>query len=388
MDFATLCLHADSEHSHQLREIAPSISVSTTFRYTSSDLTTSEEWDPRTPYKDVYSREGQPTLRRAETVLSAIIGADTICFSSGVAAFNSVLMVCQPDVVAVTDGYSGVRGAIKLYQQIKGEERCKVIKLDDPFPTDPKLKVLCWVETPLNPTGECRDLKYYAEKVHKVGGKLGVDSTFGPPPTQDPFKWGADYVIHSATKYLMGHSDGLIGSVSMKDKSEWIKFWETRVYNGATVGSLEAWLLLRSLRTLPIRVNRQFSSAAIIVKYLSSLINTTDTSLTGMVERVWHASLQDGGSFVGDEEGKQMTMGPACFLIQLGRKEWAELFPLKLKLFSPGASLGGVESLVEQRVLADPQADPKLVRLSIGCEGAEDLRKDLEGALRECKREI
>lgn len=112
------------------------------------------------------------------------------------------------------------------------------IYLDDEYPTDGK-KVLCWLETPLNPTGESYSIEYYSKKIHSIpGGVLGIDSTFAPPPLQDPFKWGADIVMHSGTKYFGGHSDLLMGTLSVKTTEEWLKLWSDRTYTGGVSSSL------------------------------------------------------------------------------------------------------------------------------------------------------
>ncbi|SCZ90336.1 BZ3500_MvSof-1268-A1-R1_Chr1-3g01925 [Microbotryum saponariae] len=253
---STRLLHAD-HHLVARPEVAPAISVSTTFRAPSpaqilaaapGHYTT--EWDPSTPSRDIYSRyvpsgplvsprlpwcshhgplgrgtnpDGrytQPVLTQAEAVLSSIIGQPTIAYPSGIAATFAVLLYILPDVIAITDGYHGCHASIEVYRKTRGEDRVSVIKLDDAYPNDKKL--LVWLETPLNPTGECRSIEAYAQKAHAAGGTMVVDSTFAPPPLQDPFKWGADIVMHSGTKYFGGHSDLLCGTVSVKDKQSWL----------------------------------------------------------------------------------------------------------------------------------------------------------------------
>ncbi|KAM0787278.1 hypothetical protein ACM66B_006511 [Microbotryomycetes sp. NB124-2] len=386
---STLALHADDDHASSIGPVAPDISLSTTFRQPSpeeleadvnKDL--SDNWDPYAPSRHIYKRETTPTLARLEKALSAIIGQPTITYASGIAATFAIFLHVRPDVIAITDGYPGCHGAIRTYRKMRGEDSVKVIQLDDDFPKNDG-KLLVWLETPLNPTGEARSITHYTKKAHAAGGVVAVDSTFAPPPIQDPFKWGADIVMHSCTKYFAGHSDCLVGSVSVKSKEAWMDLWETRMFTGSNVGSLEVYLLLRSLRTLTVRVERQMDTATKIASDLSRLTTSAAEPLdehqggpANVVERVWHASLQsDASDLVGP--GKQMTTGPACFLIKFKDEKHATTFPHKLKLFTPAASLGGVESLVEQRVAADPKADPTLVRLSIGLEDYEDLRRDL-----------
>lgn len=156
-------------------------------------------------------------MTRAEKVLSAIIGQPTMVFPSGISAFWACLLLVRPDVVAISDGYPGCHAGLGVYKQLRGEDQVvsrralvkawtlwlsarpyqlqKIIRLEDEFPTSGKL--LAWIETPLNPTGEARSIEAISKRAHAVNGVVGIDSTFGPPPIQDPFKWGADYVMRT-----------------------------------------------------------------------------------------------------------------------------------------------------------------------------------------------
>ncbi|GAA5994700.1 uncharacterized protein JCM10292_004303 [Rhodotorula paludigena] len=382
---ATKSIHQDSDLSGP--EVAAFISTSTTFRHPSPEQIAAAEpglydanWSPATPSRDIYSRYTQPTLTRAERVLSSVIGAPTLVYPSGIAAFFACLVHVRPDVVAFTagEGYHGCHTSLEVYRQIRGASEVKTINLDDQYPTDKK--VLVWLETPLNPKGESRSIEAYAKKAHAAGAVLGIDSTFAPPPLQDPFKWGADIVMHSGTKYFAGHSDALVGTLSVKNKTDWLKLWHARTYTGSNIGSLDAWLLLRSLRTLSVRVTQQSRTATALAQWLASLARAEPGSDLdgpgGVVETVWHTALQrDAGELLG--KGKQMESGPACFAVLLKKEVYAQYLPHRLKLFIPATSLGGVESLIEQRRVSDPGADPRLVRLSIGLEDFEDLKADL-----------
>ncbi|KAK4706000.1 hypothetical protein P7C70_g203, partial [Phenoliferia sp. Uapishka_3] len=347
MGISTRAMHGDTEVGRKHgREVAPAI------RYT------------------------QPTLTRAEQALTAVIGAPTLMVPSGIAAVFIALCHYRPDVIAITDGYHGCHGAIGVYSSVR--PGVKVIELEDPFPTG--VPFLCWVETPLNPTGESRSIAHYAKKTHDVGGTLFVDSTFGPPPLQDPFRWGADCVMHSATKYFGGHSDALSGTLSVKGKDDWHALWHIRTYTGQSVGSLEAWLILRSVRTLALRVNKQSQTATALAQWLASLVRAAPGSDLdgpgGMIEKVTHTSLQNNGTpWIG--EGKQMSAGPATFAFWTTKAEYAAQLPHQLGLFTPATSLGGVESLIEQRLVSDPGAHPCLIRVSVGIEDFQDLKADL-----------
>ncbi|KAF8760250.1 Cystathionine gamma-synthase [Rhizoctonia solani] len=334
LELATRLLHADDE-AHSEVNVAPAISVSTTFRAPGPvKLEYPDEPDVTSPQRHIYSRYTTPISTRVEKVLSALLG-DTRLHTH-----RELLQLIQ-------DGYHGVHVSIDVYKKAKPE--LEIIDIDDEFkPGD-----LCWVETPLNPTGEVRNLKYYAEKqVHAVGGRLIVDSTFAPPPIQDPFAWGADVVLHSGgqftwTKYLGGHSDLLCGVLAVRDLEEWRALWHNRTFMGNMMTPAgQSWDGVRG----------------------------------GSIKHVWHATLQ-GQKDQGWIKKQMPGGGPACFSFMLDDPNEARVLPYMLKLFTPATSLGGVESLIEQRYLSDAGADKRLIRLSVGLENLEDLKEDLRQAL-------
>ncbi|OAX41995.1 PLP-dependent transferase [Rhizopogon vinicolor AM-OR11-026] len=357
-------------------EVAPSISVTSTFRAV-------PDGDPEgvgamNPGKHIYSRYSQNVTSRVEQILSKINQGHAITYASGLAAAFSILVHYKPKRIAITGGYMGCHGTISTY--IKGRDT-PLIGLDDEFQEGD----LCWFESPLNPTGESRNIEYYADKIHAVGGKLLIDSTFGPPPLQYPFKWGADCVFHSGTKYFGGHSDLLCGIVIVRTEAEREELWHDRCYMGNMMGSLESWLLLRSLRTMHLRIPRQSASGTEIAQWLSKAVipegQEYDGIPGGVITKVWHSSLQETDAR-GFNPSVQMEGGfNACFAILLSTREYADKLPHSLEYFVPATSLGGVESLAEQRVKADPKENPLLVRLSIGVEEVEDLKDDLRRAL-------
>ncbi|KAH7323298.1 cystathionine gamma-synthase [Rhizoctonia solani] len=374
LSLTTKLIHAD-DGARSEANIAPSISVSTTFREPIPEkLEYPSDPDPFAPERHIYSRYTTPVSTRVEKVLSTLLDAHAITYASGIAATTAALTHLNPKRLAIKDGYHGVHVSIDVYKKTHPE--LELIDPDDEF----KQGDICWIETPLNPTGEARNLKYYADKVHAVGGRLVVDSTFAPPPLQDPFVWGADIVLHSATKYLGGHSDLLCGVLAVKDLEEWRELWHIRTFTGNMMGSLESFLLLRSLRTLELRVTRQAASGEALAQWLHKISQTPagktwDGVRGGVIKRVWHATLQEQ-----DQEWVKKQMpggGPACFTIMLEDPNEARLLPYLLELFTPATSLGGVESLIEQRYLSDPKEDKRLLRLSVGLEGVEDLKDDL-----------
>ncbi|KAF8076285.1 Cys/Met metabolism PLP-dependent enzyme-domain-containing protein [Lyophyllum atratum] len=377
-------IHGDTVVRNFGPEVAPSISVTTTFRAANplvEESTPLSDIDLRNPTKHIYSRYTQQVSTRAEHILSRINDGFALTYSSGLSASYAALVFYQPKRIAISEGYHGCHATIEVYKKTKGVD-LQVIGIDEEYQSGD----LCWLETPLNPTGESRDIQYYADKVHKVGGKILIDSTFGPPPLQYPFKFGADCVLHSGTKYFGGHSDLLCGVLVVKTLEEWNVLHHDRTFLGSMMGSLEAWLLLRSLRTLHLRVPRQSATATTLAQWLKSIASTPkgqsyDGVPGGVLTKVWHSSLQ-GKDSRGFDPSKQMEGGwNATFAILLDNREYATHFPHLLRYFVPATSLGGVESLVEHRVQSDPGSDPRLLRLSIGVEDIEDLKDDLRQAL-------
>ncbi|KAJ7179897.1 Cys/Met metabolism PLP-dependent enzyme-domain-containing protein [Mycena crocata] len=379
----TVLLHGDSDfHSGTAEDhaVAPSISVTTTFLSPLPDAE-GKAVDYRNPSRHVYSRYTTQNSTRVEHILSKITDGFALTYSSGLAASYAALVFHKPKRIAITEGYHGCHATIQVY--LKSAPDVKVIKLEDDFQNGD----LVWLETPLNPTGESRDIQYYADKIHKVGGKLLVDSTFAPPPLQYPFKFGADCILHSATKYFGGHSDMLSGVLVVRTKEEWDQLQSDRTYLGNPMGSLESWLLLRSLRTFHLRLPRQSETASTLVQWLHKLSLTPagesfEGVPGGILTQVWHSSLQ-GTDGTGFDPSTQMTGGwNATFSIQLSKPEYAAWFPHSLKYFTPATSLGGVESLAEYRYSWDPTFDPRAVRISIGVEDLEDLKADIRQALK------
>ncbi|KAI0722875.1 cystathionine gamma-synthase [Earliella scabrosa] len=358
-------------------EVAPSVSVSTTFRAPNPAEVPKEEFDQWNPTRHIYSRYTQSVNTRAERVLSKINDGFAITFASGLAASYAACVYFNPKRIAITAGYHGCHATIDVFKRSRNGN-LPIIGIDDEFqPGD-----LCWLETPLNPTGEARDIKYYADKVHAAGGYLLVDATFAPPPLQYPFKWGADVVMHSGTKYFGGHSDLLCGVLVVPSVEKWKELWHIRTFLGNMMGSFEAWLLLRSLRTLHLRVPRQSENAVGLAQWLAKAAGgkSYDGIPAGVIEKVWHSSLQ-GTDARGFDPKTQLEGGwNPTFAIFMTDEHYASRLPHALKYFIPATSLGGVESLIEQRVHSDPGADPRLIRISVGVEDLEDLKDDLRRA--------
>ncbi|KAI0600153.1 cystathionine beta-lyase [Biscogniauxia sp. FL1348] len=385
-------IHADDFlNSHP--SVAPPMHVATTFRY-DDDPDKLASWrniNPNNPYDShIYSRDSAPNTTRLEAVLTSILHGPTLTYSSGLAAFHAMLVLLNPKRIAIRGGYHGCHGVIKVLHKLTG---LSAVDLDC---ADAELSAgdVIHVETPVNPTGEARDLEHYAAKARRVGATLTVDATFAPPPLADPFRWGADIVMHSGTKYFGGHSDMLCGTLSVRPDAaaaaEWLpQLRAERLVLGSVMGSLEGWLGVRSLRTLEVRVRKQSADAERLVGWLAGEAARAGSPVAAAVAEVRHASLQ--ARQLGDEGAwirRQMPggFGPV-FAFYTRDPDDARRLPSKLALFHHATSLGGVESLIEWRAMSDVGVDKRLLRVSVGIEGWEDLRDDLEQAFRALARE-
>jgi cystathionine beta-lyase/cystathionine gamma-synthase len=334
----------------------------------------------------IYSRDTAPNTTRLESILSTILKGPALTYASGLSAFHAAMVFLNPKRIAIEDGYHGVHGVIGIHNKLTGLRK---LSLDCPAEELQQGDVV-HVETPLNPTGIARNLKMYADKAHARGAYLTVDATFGPPPLQDPFLWGADLIMHSGTKFIGGHSDMLCGVLVVnpaREKEGWFdKLRAERLHLGNVMGSLEGWLGVRSLRTLEVRIERQSYNAGKVVAWLHTALHTesgsaaSDSSskiLRSVLASVTHASLQEedlkGGWL---KEQMPNGFGPV-FSISMKTEKLARRLPSKLSLFHHATSLGGVESLIEWRSMTDAEVDTRLLRVSIGIEAWEDLRDDL-----------
>ncbi|KAI8684376.1 hypothetical protein NCS57_00103600 [Fusarium keratoplasticum] len=388
LSLSSRAVHADDGiQAH--RAVAPAMHVSTTFRY-SDDPEQLKSWDnidPNAPLDShVYSRATGPNTTRLEAVLTSLLGAPTITYSSGLSAFHAMLVHLNPKRIAIGDGYHGCHGVIRILNRLTGLQQLPLdCPVEDLQPGD-----VIHVETPLNPTGEARNLAAYAEKAKKAGAYLTVDATFAPPPLQDPFKYDVDVVMHSGTKYFGGHSDMLCGTLSVNPKhKDWARaLIEDRLILGSVMGSLEGWLGIRSLRTLELRVLRQSETATALVAWLAEQKKDASSAVGTLVERIQHASLQPEAAVEGSWLREQMPNGYGpVFSLYLSDGEVAKRLPNKLRLFHHATSLGGVESLIEWRAMTDPNVDKRLLRVSIGVEGLEDLKQDLLQGLEALRKE-
>ncbi|ODA78797.1 hypothetical protein RJ55_06181 [Drechmeria coniospora] len=381
LSLSSRTVHADDRIAAH-RAVAPAMHVSTTFRYSDDpdQLLGWDNIDPAAPRDShIYSRDSCPNTTRLEALLTSILGGPSLTYSSGLAAFHAMLVRINPRRIAIGDGYHGCHGVIDLLSRLTGLERLPL----DCDESALRAGDVVHVETPLNPTGEARNLQHYADKARRVGAYLTVDATFAPPPLLEPFAWGADVVMHSGTKYFGGHSDMLCGVLALRPGLDWMAdLVADRLVLGSVMGSLEGWLGMRSLRTLELRVTRQSATASALVAWLAREMQDRSSAVGSLVDRVQHASLQAEASSEGSWLRRQMPAGyGAVFAVWMRDQKAAMTLPSRLRLFHHATSLGGVESLIEWRAMSDPAVDRRLLRLSIGVESLEDLTEDLRQGL-------
>ncbi|KAF2140453.1 uncharacterized protein K452DRAFT_288537 [Aplosporella prunicola CBS 121167] len=398
---ATIGIHGD-DWLNKESDVAPSLHVSTTFRYTRNPdelVPEHEAGQPEsTDFPPIYSRESAPNTTRFEALLSQLLNGRAITYSSGLGAFNAMMVYLRPNVVAIghdkLSGYHGCHGVLALHTKMYG---LKLADLHNESTWD-ELGLgkgdVVHVETPLNPSGEAYNIAAFVEKAHRRGAYLSVDSTLAPPGLQDPFAFGADVVMHSGTKYIGGHSDLLCGVLAVQREDWFWGLWHERSCLGSVMGNMESWLGIRSLRTLDLRVRTQSFNVERLVSWLYENMNSGATSsdpkarlVAELVDKVSHASLQTEDL----EQGwlrKQMPNGfNPVFSLWMKTEQDARRLPSKLLLFHHATSLGGIESLVEWRRMSDQNVDATLLRFSIGAERWEDLRDDLAKGFRELTEE-
>jgi len=334
----------------------------------------------------LYTRYGNPTLRSAEEKIAALEwGEDCIVTASGLAAELAVaLTLCKSgdEIVSMLDIYGGTT---KLFSKLLA--RCGIVTRFVPFTELPRIESyftrktrMLFLETPTNPTLRCVDIRDLAERAHKRKIAVVVDNTFATPILQKPLALGADIVVHSATKYLGGHSDLTAGAIvaSLRLASP---IRETMILSGACSDPGVAYLLLRGLKTLEVRLERACNNAAIIANHLVK---------HARVAQVFYPGLPDSESNQLASTQMKNFGAIVSFNIRGGGPE-AERFINALKLWYLATSLGGVESTVSYPVLSSHSSasrrelkllgvSPATIRLSVGIEDAADLIEDLEQA--------
>lgn len=328
-----------------------------------------------------YSRDDNPTYLVAESVITQLEGgAEAMLFSSGMAGIAALFQTLdQGDhVVAPTRMYFGT---VKWLKHVAQKRQIEVGWFDPAQAGSLEKTIqsktkLVWAEIPANPTWDIIDIEAAAHAAHQVDAQFAVDSTVASPVLTQPLNLGADYVFHSATKYLNGHSDLIGGALVTKEKNErWEQIHFERHHAGAILGAFEAWLLIRGMRTLFVRMQRACESAMTIARHFEHHPKLKRVLYPGLEQHPGHeiAKRQMEGGF-----------GGMLSILVKGDFDTAVEVAKRFKVFIPATSLGGVESLVEHRKTvegADSPTPDQLLRLSIGLENVDDLIEDLEQAL-------
>jgi len=360
------------------RAVTPPIHVSSTYLR-----------DPDNQYRTgrVYARADNPAFDQAEAVLCALEGgAQALLFASGMAAATAVFQALAPGdhVLAPRIMYWSLRNWLMTFATGWGLQ-VELIDMHDPAAVQaavrPGQTKLVWIETPANPLWTVTDIAATAQIVHAAGALLAVDSTVPTPVLTQPLALGADVVMHAATKYLNGHSDLIAGAlVTRADGDHWQRVRKLRAQLGGTLGSFEAWLLLRGMRTLHLRVRAACDSAQRIADHFARHARVAEVLYPGLPGCQGHAiaRAQMKGGFGGM---LSIRVAPG----RSGGEAAAITTAANVGLWKRATSLGGTESLIEHRASVEGSGTPApadLLRLSVGIEHVDDLIEDLEQALR------
>jgi cystathionine beta-lyase len=378
MKFNTKTIHGGQHHEKVTGAVMPPVFQTSTYVQTS----------PGKPVGDYeYSRAANPTRTALEDALASIEnGARGLAFSSGLAATDCLLRMFKAgdEIIAMDDLYGGT---YRLFTRLYKDSGIKFHFVDmndlEKFQSliNENTK-LVWVETPTNPLMKLADIAAIAQITKKHDILFAVDNTFATPYLQKPLDLGADIVMHSATKYLGGHSDVIAGALIIKDKALGEELHFKQFATGATLGPMDSFLVLRGIKTLHLRVQRHCENGEKVAAYLDN---------HPLVERVYYPGLASHPFH--EIAKKQMSGfgGMVTFTFKSGKKEDAIKFLENLKVFTLAESLGGVESLANHPALMTHASIPEdkrkevgisddLVRLSVGIEDIEDLLADLEQA--------
>jgi cystathionine gamma-synthase len=368
--FETACVHAGRSIDPATGAVAPPIHLSTTF----------ERKPDYTAEGYIYSRSANPNREQLEACLAALeSGAAAFAFASGSAASAAVFQTLKPGdhVVCSRDAYHGV---LRILREIMSGWSLKVSYVDASDLAALKAAItkdtrLIWIESPSNPLLKLADIAAVADLAHKAGAYAVCDSTFATPALQQPLKLGMDLVMHSATKYLGGHSDVVGGALVARVNgplAERLRFLQGT--GGAVPSPFDCWLLLRGTATLDVRVRAQSATALKLARHLESHPKVEQVFYPGLESHPQHALAR-----------RQMSGFGAMLSFRVrGGTPAALSCSARVKLFTRATSLGGVESLIEHRASVEgPESPtpPDLLRISAGLEHPDDLISDLDQSL-------
>jgi len=370
----TLAAQALGRIDEATRAVVPPVHLSTTYLR-----------DPDNQYRsgNSYGRPDNPTVREAEAIIAALEGAAAaLALASGVSAATAVFLALSPGdhVVAPRVMYWSLRNWLAT-EATRWGLRVETVDMSDlaavRAAVRPGETKLVWIETPANPLWTITDIAAVAGIAHAAGAVLAVDSTCATPLLTRPLALGADIVMHSATKYLNGHSDAIAGALAVaRPDALWERIGRNRTTLGQILGPLEAFLLIRGMRTLPLRVQAACASAQDLAERLARHPAVAEVLYPGLPSHPGHevARRQMRGGFGGMlsirlRGGEAAAVGTAA----------------RVELWKRATSLGGVESLIEHRASVEGTGSPcppDLLRLSTGIEDTGDLYADLDRALR------
>lgn len=378
MKFRTRAIHVGNERDRETGAVVRPIHLSSTYVQPGAG-----QWGPFD-----YSRSGNPTRQALETTLASLeSGSGALAFASGMAAIHAVTMLLEAGdhVVAGADVYGGTYRLLhKIINHAGiGVSLAPTTDLGALRAAIRRETKLVWIESPGNPLLSISDIAACAEIAHEHGALLGVDNTFATPVLTRPLEAGADIVMHSATKYLGGHSDLLGGALVVGRRELYERLYYIQNATGAVMGPLEAFLCSRGVKTLELRVREQCRTAAALAEWLSRDPRVARVLYPGLPDHPGHAlaARQMEGAF-----------GAMVSFEVRGDFESAKRVVEGTRIFQLAVSLGAVESLIEQPAAMshasyDRQArlahgiSDGLIRLSVGLEAVEDLRADLDEAL-------
>ena len=380
MKFNTKVIHGGQHHDPSTGAVMPPVYQTSTFVQTSPGKPLNPDYE--------YSRAANPTRSALENGLASIEnGVRGLAFSSGLAATDCVLRSFKAgdEIIAMDDLYGGTyrmftriykdSGIVFHFVDMNDIEKFKSLIND-------KTK-LVWVETPTNPLMKLADIEAIGKITKEKKILFAVDNTFATPYLQKPLDLGADIVMHSATKYLGGHSDVIAGALIVKDEELGNQLHFQQFATGGTLGPMDSFLVLRGIKTLHLRVQRHCENGAKVAEYLSKHNAVAKVFYPGLASHPFHE--------LAKKQMKNGFGGMVSFTFKSGKKEDAISFLEKLKVFTLAESLGGVESLANHPALMTHASIPEekrkeigisddLVRLSVGIEDIEDLLGDLDGA--------
>ena len=324
-----------------------------------------------------YARDdGTPGWDALEELLGDLEGGPAVCFSSGMAAIAAVLELLPVGarVVAPRDSYTGLRALLEDGAAAGGRWRLRTVDMthDDELAAAVQDADLVWLETPSNPLLDVVDIAEVAAWAAAAGALVAVDNTFATPLLQSPLSLGADFVVHSATKFIGGHSDLLLGAVVCRRPDDRARLVRRREVAGATPGALECFLALRGARTLAVRLRQAQESAGELARRLAAHPAVGRVRYPGLPDDPHHARAV-----------RQMRGFGAVLSFEVADADTADAVCAHVRIVAHATSVGGVESTIERRAKLPGQdhVPAGLLRISVGCEHVDDLWADLAAAL-------